>query len=32
MDEEETADMIYFDRCKSSGTISHDSFMQKLGI
>lgn len=28
----EGADMIYFDHEKASGTISHDSFMQELGI
>lgn len=28
----ERADMIYFDHGKASGTISHDSFMQELGI
>lgn len=32
MDKEEAAETIYFDHWKSSGTISHDSFMQKLGI
>lgn len=28
----EGPDMIYFDCGKASGTISHDSFMQELGI